>query len=53
MVLLTWCLLGAVVSFIAKEKNRNAGLWAVIGLLFGIFALLVIVVLPPLVAPPM
>lgn len=53
MALLVWCLLGAVVGFIAKEKNRNSTLWAVMGVLFGVFALFTIVVLPPLVQPPM
>lgn len=39
--------------FIAKGKNRNAGLWAVLGFLFGLIALIVIAVLPKKSASPM
>jgi len=45
--ILVWCLFGWACYSLAVKKNRNTALWAVLGVLFGIFALLVILFLPP------
>lgn len=38
--IIIWILFGAACYALAKDKNRNAGLAAVMGCLFGIFALI-------------
>ncbi len=53
MDMILWTLVfGGICAFacsgIAKNKNRNAGGWAVGGFLFGIFALVLLLILPPL-----
>ncbi len=45
--ILMWCLFGWGCYNQAVKKNRNGALWAVLGVLFGIFALAVILFLPP------
>ena len=46
MVLLCSIAIGYVCYKVAKEKGRDAATWAVLGFLFGIFALMVLVFLP-------
>ena len=46
IVFAVWGLFGWVCYNIAKSKNRNSELWAVFGILFGIFAVITISVLP-------
>ena len=45
---LIWCLFAFGTYSIAKSKNRNEVVWAVLGVLFGIFALIVVALLPKL-----
>jgi hypothetical protein len=47
VTILIWCLFGWACYKQAQKKNRNETLWAVLGVLFGIFALAVILLLPP------
>lgn len=47
LTVIIWCLFGWGCHNTAVKKNRNGALWAVLGVLFGIFALGVILVLPP------
>lgn len=44
--ILIWCLFAYGSYTIAKSKNRNETVWAVLGVLFGIFALIVVALLP-------
>ena len=44
--LLIWLGTAYACGQIAKSKRRQAGLWYVLGFLFGLFALLLIAVLP-------
>lgn len=44
--LLLWAAMGFVCMQIAQKKGRNATLWLVIGVLFGIFAVLIVAFLP-------
>lgn len=39
---------GGFCSFIANSKNRDAGGWFLLGVIFGIFALIAIAAVPPL-----
>lgn len=41
-----WIFLGILCSIIAGRKNRSVGAWLVLGILFGIFALIIIACLP-------
>lgn len=43
-MLICWLLFGAVCYFIAKEKNRDTTVAAIMGCLFGIFALIYYIV---------
>lgn len=43
---LVWMLLAVVAMFIAQSKGRNMGGWFVLGLIFGIFAVIVVAVMP-------
>lgn len=45
---LIWFLFTFVTYSIAKSKNRNEVVWAILGVLFGIFALIVVALLPKL-----
>lgn len=38
--IICWLLFGGICYYLAKEKNRNTGLAAIMGCLFGIFALI-------------
>lgn len=44
--LVIWAAFAVGCYFVAKSKNRNAGAWAVAGLFFGVFALLVVALMP-------
>jgi len=46
MVILIWALMGFLTALVADQKKRNVPLWAAMGFLFGIFALLVVLALP-------
>lgn len=47
-VVLGWIIAAFTCAYVANEKNRNVGLWAVLGACFGLFTLLVLVFLPKL-----
>jgi len=46
MYLLVWIFFAAVSAIVANNKNRNAVGWLFLGLIFGIFAFIIILVLP-------
>ena len=46
IVFAAWGLCGWACYNMAATKNRNKELWAVIGVLFGIFAVIIISVMP-------
>lgn len=48
MELIIWILLAVACYSVAENKNRSGVAWGVLGLLFGIFALVVIALLPKL-----
>lgn len=45
-ILIFWIICAVACYFIADSKGRSAGAWAVAGVLFGIFALVVCAVMP-------
>lgn len=45
---LLWIVCCAACYKIALDKNRNAGGWLILGIIFGIFALVVVALLPTL-----
>lgn len=47
VVLLVCILCGVFCYSQANKKNLNAGLWAVLGLLFGIFAVIGVLIVSP------
>ncbi len=46
IVLTVWGLCGYASYAIAKSKNRNGHLWAVLGILFGLIAVIIVAILP-------
>jgi hypothetical protein len=46
VLFLIWVASVAGSAMVASSKNRSAGVWAVLGFLFGVFALIVVAVLP-------
>ena len=46
MVILVSIGIAYVCYQVAKEKGRDAVMWAILGLLFGIFALILLVLIP-------
>lgn len=46
MAFLAWIVLGIASGFIANSKGRNGVAWSVIGLFFGIFALIAAMIVP-------
>ena len=46
MAYVVWILCVFACYKVAEDKNRDAGVWAVLGILFGIFALIAILLLP-------
>lgn len=47
ILLLLWAAMGFVAMQIAQKKGRNPALWMVVGVVFGIFAVLTVSLLPP------
>ncbi len=47
-VVLGWALAAFICAYVAKEKNRNVTLWAILGGAFGLFTLVVLAFLPTL-----
>ena len=45
-ILIFWLICAVGCYFLAESKGRNAGAWAVAGLLFGIFALVICAIMP-------
>jgi len=48
IIVIVWLLFGFACSWVAKSKNRDVGGWLLLGVLFGIFALIIVVCLEPL-----
>ena len=48
MELLVWLFMGIVCSIIAQNKNRNAVAWFILGVLFSLFAVIIVALLPKL-----
>lgn len=48
IILGMWALCGWACYSIAKSKSRNKELWVVLGVLFGVFAVIIVSVLPNL-----
>lgn len=47
MAILIWSIIFTIAcGYIANEKGRSAGAWAMLGFLFGLIALLIIICLP-------
>lgn len=46
MAYIVWALCVFACYKIAENKNREADVWAVLGILFGVFALIAILLLP-------
>ena len=46
LILIIWAVIAAACGYIASEKNRSVALWVFAGVLFGIFALAVVLCLP-------
>lgn len=46
--IVVWIVCAGFAAFIAKSKNRDPGNWFVLGLLFGVFALIGIAAVPAL-----
>lgn len=47
VLLLIWLGLAAICTNGARKRGRSAGLWGVLGLVFGLFALITLYLLPP------
>ncbi len=48
---LAWAIFGVAAGVLAQGKNRNIALWAIVGLLIGPFALLLIALMKPAPGP--
>ena len=46
-ILLVWVACAAICNSQAKKKNLNVGLWTFIGLLFGVFGVIGVLVVSP------
>lgn len=44
--LIIWVILGIFTALIAQSKGRRAWLWAILGIIGGVFAIIVIVCMP-------
>ena len=51
VIILAWLACGGLSAYIAQQKNRNVGIWAIMGFLFGIFGLLIIALLSKVEVP--
>lgn len=47
VILFIWVAFAVVTAFAAPSRGREFGTWFVLGLLFGVFALIAVLVLPP------
>ena len=45
--LIGWVVFSVASASVAKGKNRRVALWAVVGILLGPFAILIVALLPP------
>lgn len=50
--IVVWIVCAGFAAFIAKSKNRDPGNWFVLGLLFGVFALIGVAAVPELTIEP-
>ena len=46
MTLIIWGLFGILCAYMADKKGRDKILWGILGLIFGIFAVFVIYIIP-------
>ncbi|MBM6820480.1 hypothetical protein H6A19_14250 [Clostridium saudiense] len=46
VVLIVWIIMAYVCYDVAQKKGLNSGMWGVLGLIFGIFALMILVMIP-------
>lgn len=46
IILFIWIVMAYVCYDVAKEKGLNSGMWGILGLIFGIFALMILVMIP-------
>ena len=46
LILISWILFGGVSAYYAKQRGRNPYAWFGIGLLFGVFGLILLFILP-------
>lgn len=46
LLFLSWILLGALCSRIARQRNRHSGGWFVIGFILGVFGIILLFILP-------
>lgn len=46
IVLLVWLVMAYICYITASEKGLNSALWGILGILFGFFALMVLVMIP-------
>lgn len=46
MKIIAWIICGAICGYIAEKKGRNAIGWSIGGVAFGVFALIVLALLP-------
>lgn len=47
-LLLVWLVLAVLTSVVANSKGRNAAGWLVLGMVFGVFALIAVAAMPSL-----
>lgn len=45
-IILVWFVCAVICYFLASEKNRNTTAWVVMGFLFGVFAVIALMLLP-------
>lgn len=48
LTVVVWIICSVACYFLAKQKARNETLWAVLGILFGVFSLVVLALLKPI-----
>lgn len=46
IILIIWIVMAYVCYDVAKEKGLDSGIWGILGLIFGIFALIILVMIP-------
>lgn len=45
-IIIVWLIFGYACYYIAREKGLNAALWGLLGVLFGIFTLIIVLLIP-------